>query len=121
MNHDSSEANLAVIDASVDLPHAHLQVTDVPGADLKAQPRTEELSFDRIYALESGAYSLAVLEEGANSEAKTQEQNGVKLSVTEATQTKVSLLGNANYVVIRTVDLQGKQSFLAFPRSNLVQ
>lgn len=118
MNHDNSEANLAVIDASVELPRAHLEVTDVPGADPKAQTRTEELSFNRIYALESGTYSLAVLEEGEDAP-KPAAKNGLSLSVRQATQTEVHLNGEENYVVIRAVNLEGQQSLLAFPRSNI--
>merc|ERR1719161_2897583 len=59
-NSGSQEAHVAVIDATAGTSKAHLQIADRPKqGDVK---RAEELSFNRVYALEQGAYDVSVLD-----------------------------------------------------------
>merc|ERR1719240_1991206 len=62
LNSGKDEAHVAVIDASAGSSKAHLKISDVPKPNAKAL--TEELSFNRIYALEQGQYDVSVLSGG---------------------------------------------------------
>lgn len=109
MNTETHQANLAVIDASAGLSKAHLQVRDVPAAvpkDAKpVVPQTEELSFNRIYALDQGGYSIALREEDSKDK--------------DADPQSVYLSGKQNYVVLRTMDQHGQQKLVAFPHEEI--
>lgn len=102
-NSASQEAHVAVIDASAESHKAHLQIGDKPAqGDVR---RVEELSFNRVYALEQGSYDISVLDQGVDSDKQ-----------------QVQLLGQRDYVIMRTggQDL-GAQSLVAFPHDELQQ
>jgi len=91
-NSGADEAHVAVIDATVGSGKAHLQIADRPiQGDAK---RVEELSFNRVYALDQGRYDLAVLDQD-------------KASPKE----EVGLLGRRDYVLMRT-----GEGLVAFPK-----
>merc|ERR1719152_659731 len=82
-NSGSREAHVAVIDATVGSPKAHLQIADKPTqGDVL---RVEELSFNRVYALEQGSYDVSVLDQGK-----------------ETPKQMVQLLGQRDYVIMKT-------------------
>lgn len=97
VNGNKDQAHVAVIDASAGVHKAHLQIGDKPlQGDVH---RVEELSFNRVYALEQGAYDVSVLEQGK-----------------EATgNDEIELLGQRDYVLMRTTG-EGKNGLVAFPR-----
>merc|ERR1719172_22696 len=74
-NSGRGEAHVAVIDATSDNSKAHLEIADRP-LQQGGKPLTEELSFNRIYALEQGSYDVAVL----NQNKKTPKQDFELLS-----------------------------------------
>jgi len=99
MNSGADEAHLAVIDASVGLSKAHLKVQDLAKTHTpKKESRPEELGFNRIYALEPGAYSFSI-----QGEAK------------EENYQEASLEGKHDYVVIRT-GKDGRDHLVTFPQ-----
>jgi len=100
MNTGNGEAHLAVIDASVGLAKTHLKVQDLHAATPK-DTRSEELGFNRIYSLDPGSYSFAVLGEAEKS-----------------TKQEVQLEGHQDYVVIRT-SKDGKDKLVAFPHEEI--
>merc|ERR1719213_1443986 len=82
-NSASAEAHVAVIDASANSHKAHLQIADKPAqGDVR---RVEELSFNRVYALEQGGYDISVLDQGSVSPKQM-----------------IQLLGQRDYVLMRT-------------------
>lgn len=98
-NNGDGEAHLAVIDASVGVGDARLKVRDLP-RDPKAasKERPEELSFNRMYSLDPGAYHLSM----------------------DDSNTEVEFAGHKDYVVLRTSS--GKTSqLLAFPHEEPVR
>merc|ERR1719498_1749103 len=100
-NSASAEAHVAVIDASANSHKAHLQIADKPAqGDVR---RVEELSFNRVYALEQGSYDISVLDQGSDSPMQ-----------------QVQLLGQRDYVVMRTAGEElGAKSLVAFPHDEL--
>merc|ERR1719161_1604928 len=58
MNPHSDEAHIAVIDASTNLPKEHLKISE--SSSKKKGAEQEELMFNRIYALDSGVYKVAL-------------------------------------------------------------
>jgi len=100
MNTGNGEAHLAVIDATVGLAKAHLNVQDLHAATPK-DARSEELGFNRIYSLDPGAYSFAMQ---GDAEKRTKQQ--------------VQLEGHQDYVVIRT-GKDGKDNLVAFPNKEI--
>lgn len=107
LNQRLDEANVAIIDATPGLDSAHLVVEDLPATNTvpaAGRPqRGELLSFNRIYALERGAYKFGVEEAGARINAVDE----------------VELNGRQNYVVIRTRDTEGRASLLTYPRERI--
>lgn len=99
VNGNKDQAHVAVINAAADDHKAHLQIGDRPSqGDVR---RTEELSFNRVYALEQGAYDVSILEQG-------QQASGNQ---------SVELLGQRDYVLMRTTGSeQGMSTLVAFPR-----
>merc|ERR1719387_1708133 len=99
VNGNKDQAHVAVIDATADGRKAHLQIGDRPlQGDVH---RVEELSFNRVYALEQGHYDVSVLEQG-------QQASGNQ---------EVELLGQKDYVLLRTSAMEpGKSTLVAFPR-----
>jgi len=93
MNPKGSEAHVAVIDASTNLPKANLKIRDHP-ADFKQKPHEEELIFNRIYALDSGNYDV---------------------SVDKAAFQSLALESEKDYVILRTGDSEVRQALVAFP------
>merc|ERR1719321_2411636 len=100
-NSGSREAHVAVIDATSGNSKAHLQIADRPkSGDVK---RAEELSFNRVYALEQGAYDVSVLDAGK-----------------ETPKDEVQLLGQKDYVLLRTGGQElGVRSLVAFPKDEI--
>jgi len=100
-NSASAEAHVAVIDASAGGHKAHLQIGDKPAqGDVK---RVEELSFNRVYALEQGSYDISVLDQGKGSPNQM-----------------VQLLGQRDYVLMRTGGEElGAKSLVAFPHDEI--
>lgn len=98
VNGNKDQAHVAVIDATADGRKAHLQIGDRPlQGDVH---RVEELSFNRVYALEQGAYDISVLEQG-------QQTSGNQ---------EVELLGAKDYVLMRTsAGDAGTSALVAFP------
>jgi len=109
MNTNSDEANVAVIDAAPGAKVAHIKVLDRP-LNKQQQPQMEELAFNRIFALERGAYDLSVLEAQTGKE---------EVAVDKLTKTAVELQGSRNYVVIRMEDTKGAPSLVTFPHEDL--
>jgi len=99
INPKTTEAHIAVIDASTNLPKSNLKIRDHP-ADVKKKAREEELIFDRIYALDSGNYEVSV--------DKTKPQS-------------VTLDSKKDYVLLRTGDGEAQQALVAFPRDPILQ
>merc|ERR1719213_1365127 len=102
LNSGKQEAHVAVIDASPAGSKAHLKISDRP-ARQGEKALTEELSFNRIYALEQGQYDVSVLAKGK------QEQSE-----------EVQLLGQKDYVLLRTGG-EGAHNLIAFPRDQIQQ
>jgi hypothetical protein len=103
LNSGRAEAHVAVIDASPAQGKAHLKISDRPAKEgIKAL--TEELSFNRIYALEQGRYDVSVL-------------SGGKAEQSE----EVQLIGAKDYVLLRTGADEGAQNLVAFPRDEIQQ
>jgi len=100
-NSASAEAHVAVIDASAGAHKAHLQIADKPAqGDVR---RVEELSFNRVYALEQGSYDISVLDQGSDSPKQM-----------------VQLLGQRDYVLMRTGGEEiGAKNLVAFPHDEL--
>jgi len=100
-NSASAEAHVAVIDASANSHKAHLQIADKPAqGDVR---RVEELSFNRVYALEQGSYDISVLDQGV-----------------DTPKQMVQLLGQRDYVLMRTGGEElGAKSLVAFPHDEL--
>jgi len=100
-NSASQEAHVAVIDASPSSHKAHLRIGDKPAqGDVR---RVEELSFNRVYALEQGSYDVSVLDQGADSPMQ-----------------QVQLLGQRDYVIMRTAGEElGAKSLVAFPHDEI--
>merc|ERR1719158_419153 len=103
LNSGRQEAHVAVIDASPAGGKAHLKISDHP-ARQGEKALTEELSFNRIYALEQGQYDVSVLAKGR------QEQSE-----------EIQLLGAKDYVLLRTGAEDGAQNLVAFPRDQIQQ
>jgi len=101
-NGNSDQAHVAVIDASPGSQKAHLQIADRPlQGDVR---RVEELSFNRVYALEQGAYDVSVLAQGLKAEAGEE----------------VQLLGQRDYVLLRTSASEtGTKNLVTFPRDEI--
>merc|ERR1719399_2663702 len=96
-NSASAEAHVAVIDAAASDHKSHLQIADRPlQGDVR---RVEELSFNRVYALEQGAYDVSVLEQGQQASASQE----------------VELKSPRDYVLMRTGGSEGS-TLVAFPR-----
>lgn len=102
VNSNKDQAHVAVIDATADGRKAHLQIGDQPlQGDVH---RVEELSFNRVYALEQGNYNVSVLEQG-------QQASGNQ---------EVELMGQKDYVLLRTSAMEpGKSTLVAFPRDQV--
>jgi len=100
-NSASAEAHVAVIDAAASDHKSHLQIADKPAqGDVR---RVEELSFNRVYALEQGSYDVSVLDAGVDSPKQM-----------------VQLLGQRDYVLMRTAgDDLGAKSLVAFPHDEM--
>merc|ERR1719240_365786 len=82
-NSGRDEAHVAVIDARPGSSKAHLQIADKPKqGDVR---RVEELSFNRVYALDQGSYDVSVLEQGK-----------------ETPKEEIQLFGQKDYVLLRT-------------------
>jgi len=94
INPKSTEAHIAVIDGSTNLPKANLKIADKP-KDAKHKSREEELIFNRIYALEPGNYDVSVGNTG-----------GVE---------SLALDSKKDYVLLRTGDAADHQALVAFP------
>merc|ERR1719324_1522646 len=62
-NSGRNDAHVAVIDATPGSSKAHLKIADRP-LQQGAKALVEELSFNRIYALEKGKYDVSVLNQG---------------------------------------------------------
>merc|ERR1719213_805644 len=101
LNSGRQEAHVAVIDASPAGSKAHLKISDRP-AKKGEKAVTEELSFNRIYALEQGQYDVSVLAKGK------QEQSE-----------EIQLLGQKDYVLLRTGEETGAHNLVAFPRDQI--
>jgi len=100
LNSGKQEAHVAVIDASPAGSKAHLKISDRP-AKKGEKAVTEELSFNRIYALEQGQYDVSVLAKGK------QEQSE-----------EIQLLGQKDYVLLRTGGEEAHK-LVAFPRDQI--
>lgn len=102
VNGNKDQAHVAVIDASAGSHKAHLQIGDKPvQGDVH---RVEELSFNRVYALEQGAYDISVLEQG-------QQPSGNQ---------EIELFGQRDYVLMRTNAMdQGANTLVAFPHDSV--
>merc|ERR1719161_2020271 len=100
-NSGGREAHVAVIDATAGASKAHLQIADRPKqGDVK---RAEELSFNRVYALEQGAYDVSVLDSGK-----------------ETPKDELQLFGQKDYVLLRTGGQElGVKSLVAFPKDEI--
>merc|ERR1719321_2136876 len=100
-NSGNHEAHVAVIDATSGSSKAHLQIADKPKqGDVK---RAEELSFNRVYALDQGSYDVSVLEQGK-----------------ETPKEQVQLFGQKDYVLLRTGgEEMGMRSLVAFPHDEM--
>merc|ERR1719327_11434 len=103
MNSGNQDAHVAVIDAAPAGEKAHLKISDRP-TQPGAKALTEELSFNRIYALEQGRYDVSVLAKGKQEQAE-----------------EVQLLGAKDYVLLRTGAEEGAQNLVAFPRDQIQQ
>jgi hypothetical protein len=104
LNSGRDEAPVAVIDASPAGGKAHLKISDRPSQQ-GAKSVTEELSFNRIYALEQGRYDVSVLAKGKADEAN-----------------EIQLLGQKDYVLLRTGEGQeGTQTLVTFPHDQIQQ
>jgi len=109
---DGKEAQLAVIDTYKGAsPAAHLRMEDhVNGKEKKTvSKRVEQLNFNRIYAIEEGAYDASISD---HLEGESAEQ------MVEQTKRVLRLSKNQNYVVLRTGDgkLGGSsESLVIFP------
>lgn len=103
LNSGRGEAHVAVIDAAPAPGKAHLKISDVP-TQPGAKALTEELSFNRIYALEQGRYDVSVL-------SKDKQEQGEE----------IQLLGAKDYVLLRTGAEEGAQNLVAFPRDQIQQ
>lgn len=101
LNSGRQEAHVAVIDAAPASSKAHLKISDRP-AQQGAKALTEELSFNRIYALEQGQYDISVMAQGK------QEQSE-----------EIQLMGAKDYVLLRTGEEEGAQNLVAFPRDQI--
>jgi len=101
LNSGRQEAHVAVIDASPAGGKAHLKISDRP-VQQGEKALTEELSFNRIYALEQGQYDISVLTKGK------QEQSE-----------EIQLLGQKDYVLLRTGEETGAHNLVAFPRDQI--
>lgn len=104
LNSGRDEAHVAVIDASSDGVKAHLKISDRP-----IQPGdkslTEELSFNRIYALSQGRYDVSVLAKGKQEKPE-----------------EIQLLGRQDYVLLRTGgEEMGAKTLVAFPHDEIQQ
>jgi len=97
-NGAKGQAHVAVIDASSGSHKAHLQIGDKPlQGDVR---RNEELSFNRVYALEEGAYDISVLDQGQQPTGKQE----------------IELFGQKDYVLLRTNAIsEGASTLVAFP------
>lgn len=103
LNSGKADAHVAVIDASSMPGKAHLKISDHP-TQQGVKALTEELSFNRIYALEQGRYGVSVLAKGK------QEQSE-----------EIQLHGAKDYVLLRTGAEEGAQNLVAFPRDQIEQ
>lgn len=101
LNSGRAEAHVAVIDAAPAPGKAHLKISDVP-AQAGAKALTEELSFNRIYALEQGRYDVSVLAQGKQEKGE-----------------EIQLVGAKDYVLLRTGGEEGAQNLVAFPRDEI--
>merc|ERR1719240_702513 len=102
MNSGKDEAHVAVIDASAGSSKSHLKIADRP-LQPQEKPLTEELSFNRIYALEQRRYDVSVLSQGK-----------------QAAQQEVDLVGQKDYVLLKTGgEDMGLQSLVAFPHDEI--
>lgn len=104
LNSGRDEAHVAVIDASSEGVKAHLKISDRP-----IQPGdkslTEELSFNRIYALSQGRYDVSVLAKGKQEKPE-----------------EIQLLGRQDYVLLRTGgEEMGAKTLVAFPHDEIQQ
>eukprot|EP00929_Paragymnodinium_shiwhaense_P111805 TRINITY_DN80089_c0_g1_i1.p1 TRINITY_DN80089_c0_g1~~TRINITY_DN80089_c0_g1_i1.p1 ORF type:complete len:303 (-),score=86.00 TRINITY_DN80089_c0_g1_i1:138-1046(-) len=108
------EAQLAVIDAfRGNTSTAHLKMEDHINGKPKAtvSKRVEQLSFDRVYAVEEGVYDASVLDR-LTTDAAAQATAGLKHTV--------KLVKGQNYVMLRTGDDKaGKpQALFVYPEAD---
>lgn len=97
-----ADAHVAVIDATSDNTKARLQIADRP-VQPGAASSTEELSFNRIYALSQGKYDVSVLAT----------EKGEK-------QQDVELVGGKDYVLLRTDGKTfGMPNLVAYPHDEI--
>jgi len=101
-NSGRNDAHVAVIDATSAGAKAHLQIADRP-LQPGTKPLKEELSFNRIYALEQGKYDVSVLNQGK-----------------ETPRQDFELNGGRDYVLLRTAgDTLGLPSLVAYPHDQV--
>jgi len=105
----SNEAQLAVIDAfrgNSSAPHLKMEdhINDKPKATMSK--RVEQLSFDRVYAIEEGVYDASVLEH-------LQQANTTVKRV-------LKLVKGQNYVLLRTGDTDSHkpQALVVYPNAD---
>lgn len=113
-SHDksSTEAQLAVIDAFRGNSSApHLKMEDhIAGKEKQTvSKRVEQLSFNRVYAIEEGSYDASVVERLTDHTSE----------VVPGSKHTMKLSKNQNYVVLRTGDEQSGevQSLVVFPEA----
>merc|ERR1719387_3518879 len=100
-NTGSKEAHVAIIDATAGSSKAHLQIADKPKQGEKKH--SEELSFNRVYALDEGSYDVSMIEQGK-----------------ETPREAIQLLGAKDYVLLRTGGQElGVGGLVAFPKEEL--
>lgn len=104
---DGKNAQLAVIDTFVGSSSSpHLRMEDhVDSKEKKTiSKRVEQLSFNRIYAIEEGAYDTSI-----------SDHNLDKTGGADTSKTTIHLAKKHNYVILRAGDEQFHQSLFVYP------
>lgn len=104
------DAQLAVIDAfrgNATMPHLKMEDHITGEEKQTVSKRVEQLAFNRVYAIEQGAYDASVADHEREPEAQTK----LERSTTKA----LKLEKGQNYVVLRTGDDSTGESLTVFP------
>lgn len=106
----NEDAQLAVIDAfrgNSSMPHLKMEDHITGEEKQTVSKRVEQLAFNRVYAIEQGAYDASVAEH----EREPEEEKKLERSTVKA----LKLVKGQNYVVMRTGDDSTGESLTVFP------